>query len=113
MENPVLKRAKDALDELSADSEARIRAEQREMALLTYEAGLAKVRREGREEGREEGRTKGRTEALAQMLHRQLTIKFGDPPPAVAERLANASEAELTRWSERVLSAETLAGVFA
>ena len=109
MENPVLKRAKDALDELSADSEARIRAEQREMALLTYEAGLAKVRREGREEGR----TKGRTEALAQMLHRQMTIKFGDPPPAVAERLANASEAELTRWSERVLSAETLDGVFA
>ena len=112
MENPVLKRAKDALDELSADSEARIRAEQREMALLTYDAGLAKVRREGREEGREEGRTKGRTEALAQMLHRQMTIKFGDPPP-VAERLANASEAERTRWSERVLSAETLDGVFA
>jgi predicted transposase/invertase (TIGR01784 family) len=100
MENPVLKQAKDALDRLSADPAARDRAEQREMALLTYEAGLAKVRREGREEGK------------AELLHHLLTIKFGALPGDVTARFANASSAELLRWSERVLTADTLAGVF-
>jgi hypothetical protein len=35
MENPVLKQAKDALERLSADPESRVRAEQREMALIS------------------------------------------------------------------------------
>jgi flagellar biosynthesis/type III secretory pathway protein FliH len=108
MENPVLKQAKDALDRLSADPAARDRAEQREMALLTYEAGLAKVRREGHEEGKAEGREEGK----AELLHHLLTIKFGALPGDVTARVANASSAELLRWSERVLTADTLAGVF-
>ena len=100
MENPVLKQAKDALERLSADPAARERAEQREMALLTYEAGLAKVRREGREEGK------------AELLRHQLTLKFGGLPEAIVARLAKASSTDLHVWSERVLSADTLASVF-
>jgi predicted transposase/invertase (TIGR01784 family) len=105
MEHPVLKRAKAALDRLSADDVARLQAEQREMALFTFEAGMAAAR----EEALQEGRTAG----TAQVLLRLLTIKFGPQPATMAERLAGASQAELLRWSERVLSAETLASVFA
>ena len=100
MENPVLKQAKDALERLSADPEARLRAEQREMALISYELDVSKAWREGR------------TAGGADLLRRQLTIKFGQLPASVADRLAGGTEAELLRWSERVLSAEALDAVF-
>jgi hypothetical protein len=109
MEHPVLKQAKAALDRLSADDVARLQAEQREMALLTFEASIATAREEAEQKGRQEGLAAG----TAEVLLRQLTIKFGAPPPSVVERLVGASYADLLRWSERVLSAETLEGVFA
>jgi len=98
-EYPVMKQAKDALERLSADSEARLRAEQREMALFSYELGLATVRREGKAEGK------------AELLLWQLKLKFGDLPAAFASQLAGATEAELRRWSERILSADSLDAV--
>ena len=113
MEYPVLKQAKAALDRLSADDVARLQAEQREMALLTFEAGMAAARDEAERKGRREGHQEGRTAGTTEVLLRLLTSKFGPQPPDVAERLAGASQAELLRWSERVLSAETLEGVFA
>ncbi len=100
MEHPVLKQAKDALDRLSADPQARERAEQREMALHSYELDLAKVRREGRAEGK------------AELLRDLLAQKFGELPPHAIERVASATQAELQRWSKRVLSAESLDAVF-
>ena len=51
MEHPVLKQAKAALDRLSADDIARLQAEQREMALLTFEAGMAAARERARGSG--------------------------------------------------------------
>jgi len=108
MEHPVLKQAKAALDRLSADEVARLQAEHREMALLTFEAGVAAAREEAEQKGRREGRTAG----TAEVLLRQLTIKFGSQPASTAERLARAEQADLLRWSERVLTAETLEGVF-
>lgn len=101
MEHPVLNQAKAALDRLSADDVARLQAEQREMALLTFEAGMAAAREEAEQSGQ------------AKMLLRQLTLKFGPQPASVADRLANASQADLLRWSERLLSAETIESVFA
>lgn len=109
MEHPVLKQAKDALDRLSADELAQIQAEHREMALLTYEAGMAAARHEAQEAGRQEGRQEGE----AEMLLRLLTIKFGPQAAGVAERLAGASHGELLRWLERVLSADGIDAVFA
>jgi len=101
MEHPVLKQAKAALDRLSADDIARLQAEQREMALLTFEAGMAAAREEAEQTGQ------------AKLLLELLAFKFGPQPESVAERLAGASQAELLRWSKSVLSAETLEGVFA
>jgi len=121
MQHPVLKKAKAALDRLSADEVARLQAEQREMALLTFEAGMAAAReeahqeghREGHREGLQEGLREGRTAGTSEILLHQLTLKFGPQPASVAERLASATQADLRSWSERVLSAETLDGVFA
>ena len=96
MEDPVLKRAKDALERLSADPAARIRAEQREMALFSHELGLSRAHRNG----------------IAEILQRLLTTKFGPLPPAVAARVASASHGELANWADRVLSATTLENVF-
>jgi predicted transposase/invertase (TIGR01784 family) len=96
MENPVLKQAKDALERLSADPESRVRAEQREMALVSYELDLSAARREGRVE----------------LLVRLLTVKFGTLPTGIAARVASASDGELVNWADRVLSATTLDSVF-
>ena len=104
MENPVLKQAKDALDRLSADPESRVRAEQREMALISYDLGLSAARRQGIEQGRTQGR--------AEILMRQLTLKFGPLAASVTGRMASANDEELLKWSDRVLSASTLESVF-
>jgi hypothetical protein len=108
MENPVLKEAKDALDRLSADPHARIRAEQREMALFSHDLGLSAARRQGIEQGRVEGIEQGRLE----VLRRQLAIKFGSVPAEVLARMASATEEDLSNWLDRVLSATTLQSVF-
>jgi predicted transposase/invertase (TIGR01784 family) len=104
MENPVLKQAKDALERLSADPESRVRAEQREMALISYELGLSTARRQGIEQGRVEGK--------AELLKRLLATKFGTLPTDIAARLASAGDAELANWADRVLTAGTLESVF-
>jgi hypothetical protein len=56
---------------------------------------------------REEGRQQGE----ACVLERQLRLKFGELPDAVQARLAQADEATLLAWSERVLSATSLEDV--
>ncbi len=108
MEDPVFKQAKAALERLSADPEARIRAEQRELALISHELDRAKVRRDGKAEGRAEGRI----EATSEIVRRQLTVRFGELPLEVSRRLEHATETDLRKWSERLLFASSLDGVF-
>jgi predicted transposase/invertase (TIGR01784 family) len=104
MQYPILKEAKDALDRLSADPEARERAERREIELKLYEYGARTIREEGREEGRSEGKQ--------QTLLRQLAIKFGELPSEVEARTMAATERDLDLWLESLLSAPTLDAVF-
>jgi predicted transposase/invertase (TIGR01784 family) len=73
--------------------------------------GEAKGRTEGEAKGRTEGEAKGRTEGKAETLRKLLTLKFGELSERAALRIASASEAELDRWVERVLTADTLAAV--
>ena len=121
MEHPVFMQATAALDRLSADDVVRLLAGQREMAPLTFEAGIAAAREEaeqkgiqgGLRKGLQKGLQKGRPKGTAALLLRLLTIKFGPQPASTAERLAGASQAELLSWSERALSAETLQVGFA
>src|SRR5262245_51922463 len=51
MQEPMLKRAKEALEQLSDDPEARLFASRREPALRMYHVELTMTREEGRAEG--------------------------------------------------------------
>ena len=55
----------------------------------------------------------GRVAGSAEMLMQLLTIKFGVSSGGVAERIAAAVQADLSRWFERAVSAETHEDVFA
>ena len=76
----MLKQAKHALEQLSADPDARLQAEHREMSLQMWEASAAK----GREEGKEEGKEEGSLQAKVSWLLKLLKLKFRNVSPAAA-----------------------------
>ncbi|MGE0708199.1 MAG: DUF4351 domain-containing protein [Planctomycetota bacterium] len=64
------------------------------------------------EEIRTKARQEGELEGERRLLLRQLRKRFGSLPADVEARIVAASEAELEQWAERVLSAQSLEGVF-
>jgi len=96
--------AKNALEELSLDSEAQRLARERETAVLVHRHLLSSSMERGRAEGRQEGQ--------AAMLERMLTKKFGAAPAWVQDRLRNATAAELDTWADRILVADSIETVF-
>jgi hypothetical protein len=69
---------------------------------------------QGRQQGLEQGLEQGRQQAIQALLLRQLRLRFGDAVDShVEQRVATASAEELETWSMRVLSAATLAELFA
>jgi len=61
---------------------------------------------------RNEALKEGRNEGVRTVLLRQLRARFGELPAATVARVETADLADLERWSERVLGAQTLAEVF-
>jgi hypothetical protein len=55
---------------------------------------------------------KGIRQGEAQVLLRQLTLRFGHLPPSACEQVESADADTLLRWSERILTASTLDEVF-
>jgi predicted transposase YdaD len=88
----------------------RLRREGREQGLRQ---GLEEGRKEGLEEGLEEGRREGLEEGRREVLCKQLTLRFGKLSPTARKRIARADSDALERWAERVLTATSLAEVFA
>lgn len=79
------------------------------------ERGTSFVSRASRAEGREEGRLEGRAEGLAEGVNgqRRLLIdcaqkRFGPLPASVTRRLRSACPADVQRWSEQFLDANSL-----
>jgi flagellar biosynthesis/type III secretory pathway protein FliH len=66
---------------------------------------------EGVEKGLEQGLEKGRA-TLADLIARQLTLRFGPLSDAILKRLATSSIEQLDAIGERLLSAESLKDVF-
>jgi hypothetical protein len=107
---------------LYVEWEAKIRGEGIKKGL---EKGLEKGRKEGIEKGRKEGIKAGKEQGIKAgkeqgikegeraLVRRQLTLRFGKLPAGAERRIARASLAELERWAERVLTASSLAAVFA
>jgi len=105
MSMPELKDAKDALEDLSAEDEAREIARLREKARLDMDSIMANAKKEGRAEGiaegeakgRAEGKAEGRAEAIAEQSLILLKKLLSD---AVTSALSNAHLAELTGLTE-------------
>jgi hypothetical protein len=68
-----------------------------------------KVREQGRQQGIEQGRQQG----FREVLRRVLRQRFGDLDPRFEERIEAATIEQLEGWSVRVVSAASLAEVFA
>ncbi len=68
-----------------------------------------RLRREGRKEGRKEGVEEGRRDLLCVLL----AERFGKLSPAVRKRVERADSGALERWAKCVLTAASLAEVFA
>ena len=73
---------------------------------------MEKGREEGLEQGLEQGLKKGIRQGEAQLLLRQLSLRFGDLPQSAREQVESADADTLLRWSERILTASTLDEVF-
>lgn len=82
------------------------------IAEKVYMTAAERLTELGREEGRKEGREEGRKEGQADLLVRQLTLRFGELPQDAAARVQSAADTELTLWAERVLTATSLDEVF-
>jgi flagellar biosynthesis/type III secretory pathway protein FliH len=108
---PCLKRLVDAqplrlgIDEVEANEEDDVSAEIR--------AWFEDYQRKLRDEGLQEGLKEGRKEGECTLLLRLLRARFGELSAAVVARINAAEAADLERWGERVLAAQTLAEVFA
>ena len=70
-------------------------------------------RKEGLKEGEQAGLKQGLQRGEARILTAQLRLRFGDLPAAVQQRIEAADADTLLRWSERVLTAQTLEEVLA
>ena len=88
---------------------SRLREEGREQG---HEEGREQGRKEGREQGRKEGRQQGRAEGRAELLLKQVAVRFGEPSDEVRKRVLAVDDTTLDRWAERILTAETLDDVF-
>ncbi len=65
------------------------------------------------EKGHKEGHKQGLQLGEARILTALLRLRFGDLPVAVQQRIEAADADTLLRWSERVLTAQTLEEVLA
>ena len=74
---------------------------------------VQRARDEGIEQGRVEGIREGRVDGERTVLERLLRRRFGSLSPAAADRLQEASAADLEAWAENLLDARTLDDVFA
>ncbi len=67
---------------------------------------------EGFNKGMQQGMQQGRIEARRQLLKRVMSLRFGDVPPWVDDKLGEASESELDNWTDAALSADQIDRVF-
>lgn len=76
------------------------------------EEGRLEGRLEGRQEGRQEGRRQGKRQGEATIVLKLLQLKFGALDSSTRSRVRRAEPADLERWAQRLLTADTLDEVF-
>jgi len=86
--------------------------EMRAMVTDRWDEWAEQYRQEGREQALQAGREAGRQEGEALLLQRLLGKRFGELPDWVGPRLRHAPPAQIERWGEKLLDAETLDALF-
>jgi hypothetical protein len=82
-------------------------------AKYEYQSDFAKrYVAQGRAEGKAEGKAEGEAKGKAEIVLKQLALKFGALTASTKKRVARASAMELDGIAERVLSAKTVREVF-
>jgi flagellar biosynthesis/type III secretory pathway protein FliH len=66
MGDPMMQKAKEALENLSADPSVQELARQRELGMIGYQLDLNAARKQGKAEGRAEGEARGRADGMAE-----------------------------------------------
>jgi hypothetical protein len=66
----------------------------------------------GLQVGRQRGLQEGRQEGEAAVLLRLLTVKYGSLEPGLRDRIRKADTEQLLAWSERFVTAMSLAEIF-
>ncbi|MEM9461738.1 MAG: PD-(D/E)XK nuclease family transposase, partial [Myxococcota bacterium] len=112
-EDPIMKLAKQTLEELSQEPDTRHNAWEREEALALYNKSLAASEARGVAKGRAAGVTEGMAKGMASSLVNLLGLRFGRLPDRVRVRLETATVEQLGVWTQRVLTANTPDEVFA
>ena len=79
---------------------------------LGLEQGLEQGLERGLEQGLRRGWQEGRREGEAEMLLRQIALKFGPPSEDVRARIEAADADTLLDWSARILTAERVDDIF-
>ena len=77
-----------------------------------FQEGVGKGLEKGLEKGREEGLQRGSLDTARAFVTNLLEERFGALPPAVQDRLQNASLAETQGWGRAVLKSDSLDQVF-
>lgn len=67
---------------------------------------------EGVAKGLAKGLETGRVEGQRDVLVRLLTLRFGELPESVRERVAKATAEDLSAWTDRVLTARAVGEIF-
>jgi len=100
--------------------QANSRLDEQEVRTLLHETQFGETlmqtfidryREEGRQDGWQKGQQDGWQKGEAAVLLRQMERKFGPPGEAVRQRIAQADPETLLRWSERILTADSLEAV--
>jgi len=88
--------AKETLEQLSVDPDVRRRAREREDSIKFYEMSLAASEARGEARGK------------AEVLRKQLQLRFGPLAESTRARVEVATPELLDAWIERVLTAKTI-----
>jgi hypothetical protein len=116
-EDPIMTLAKDTLVQLSQDPELHWLARDREIGEWLYDNDLAVSRADGEAAGEARGESRGESRGLvkgqANLLLKQLGLRFGPPSAATRAHVESATAEQLDTWAERVLTAQSIDEVLA
>ncbi|MEO5378620.1 MAG: DUF4351 domain-containing protein, partial [Magnetococcus sp. DMHC-6] len=107
-----LKKAKEKLDILQLPEIERKAYERYQEDLHDQASFVLSTYGAGKWEGEQIGEQRGRQEGEAKILLRLLTLRFGNLPSSIQERVNTADLETLELWSDLVLDARSLEEVF-